>query len=105
MKRILLAMLAAWTCIGAAHAGDSRKPNIIYILADDLGYGDLGCYGQKKIKTPNLDKMAAQGLRFTQHYAGNAVCAPSRCVLKFSLFPFCLHLARVSFTIPLNAAG
>src|SRR5262249_7707633 len=52
-----------------------------YILADDLGYGDLGCYGQKKIKTPNLDKMAAQGLRFTQHYAGNAVCAPSRCVL------------------------
>ena len=81
MKRILLAMLAAWTCIGAAHAGDSRKPNIIYILADDLGYGDLGCYGQKKIKTPNLDKMAAQGLRFTQHYAGNAVCAPSRCVL------------------------
>jgi arylsulfatase A len=81
MKRILLALLAAWTCIGAAHAGDSRKPNIIYILADDLGYGDLGCYAQKKIKTPNLDKMAAQGLRFTQHYAGNAVCAPSRCVL------------------------
>lgn len=59
----------------------AKKPNIIYILADDLGYGDLGCYGQKEIATPNLDKMAAEGIRFTQHYAGNAVCAPSRCCL------------------------
>jgi arylsulfatase A-like enzyme len=59
----------------------ARKPNIIFILADDLGYGDLGCYGQKKIKTPNLDRMAAQGVRFTQAYAGSTVCAPSRCAL------------------------
>jgi arylsulfatase len=59
----------------------SRKPNIIFILADDLGYGDLGVYGQKKIRTPNLDRMAAEGLRFTQFYAGSPVCAPSRCVL------------------------
>jgi arylsulfatase A-like enzyme len=58
-----------------------RKPNIIYILADDLGYGDLGCFGQQKIKTPNLDKMAAEGMKFTQHYAGSTVCAPSRCTL------------------------
>lgn len=58
-----------------------RKPNIVFILADDLGYGDLGCYGQKKIKTPNLDRMAAQGMRFTQAYAGSTVCAPSRCAL------------------------
>ena len=57
------------------------KPNIIYILADDLGYGELGSYGQQLIATPNLDKMAAQGLRFTDHYAGATVCAPSRCVL------------------------
>ncbi len=56
-------------------------PNIIYILADDLGYGELGCYGQKKIRTPNIDRLAAQGLRFTQHYSGSPVCAPSRCVL------------------------
>ena len=60
---------------------NKRKPNIIYILADDLGYGDLGCYGQRKIKTPNLDKMAAGGMKFTQHYSGSTVCAPSRCAL------------------------
>jgi arylsulfatase A-like enzyme len=61
------------------------KPNIISILADDLGYGDLGCYGQQKIRTPNLDRMAAEGMRFTDHYAGSAVCAPSRCVLMTGL--------------------
>lgn len=59
----------------------SRYPNIILILADDLGYSELGCYGQEKIKTPNLDRMAAEGMRFTQFYAGAPVCAPSRCVL------------------------
>ncbi len=57
------------------------KPNIIYIMADDLGYGDLGCYGQKEIKTPHIDKLAEEGIRFTQHYAGSTVCAPSRCSL------------------------
>ena len=57
------------------------KPNIIFILADDLGYGELGSYGQTKIRTPNLDMLAAQGMRFTQHYSGSPVCAPSRCVL------------------------
>ena len=54
------------------------KPNIIYILADDLGYGDLGTYGQQKIETPNIDKLADSGMKFTQHYAGSPVCAPSR---------------------------
>jgi arylsulfatase A-like enzyme len=57
------------------------KPNIILILADDLGYSDIGCYGQTRIKTPNLDRMAAEGMRFTQCYAGSTVCAPSRSVL------------------------
>ncbi len=57
------------------------KPNIIFIMADDLGYADIGPYGQTKIQTPNLDKMAEEGIRFTQHYAGNTVCAPSRCAL------------------------
>ncbi len=55
--------------------------NIIFILADDLGYGDLGCYGQQQIATPNIDLMAAEGMRFTDHYAGSTVCAPSRCAL------------------------
>jgi len=57
------------------------KPNIVYILADDLGYGELGCYGQEKIETPHIDALAANGIRFTQHYSGSPVCAPSRCVL------------------------
>jgi arylsulfatase A-like enzyme len=61
--------------------GQKRKPNIILFLADDLGYGDLGCYGQKFIKTPHLDEMAAAGIRFTDFYSGSTVCAPSRCTL------------------------
>ena len=56
------------------------RPNIIYILADDLGYAELGCYGQEKIETPNIDLLAANGMRFTQNYAGTAVSAPSRCI-------------------------
>ena len=66
---------AAMTAIGA------ERPNLIWIMADDLGYGDLGCYGQQVIATPNLDRMARQGMRFTQFYAGATVCAPSRSVL------------------------
>ncbi len=61
------------------------KPNIIYILADDMGVHDLGCYGQQLIKTPNIDKMAAEGMLFTQHYAGSTVCAPSRGTLMTGL--------------------
>ncbi|MGY8654722.1 MAG: arylsulfatase [Verrucomicrobiia bacterium] len=63
----------------------AAKPNIIYIMVDDLGYGDLGCYGQKRIKTPNIDKLAKQGMKFSQFYAGSTVCAPSRCVLMTGL--------------------
>lgn len=58
-----------------------QQPNIVYILADDLGYGDLSCYGQTRFQTPNLDKMASGGMLFTQHYSGTSVCAPSRCSL------------------------
>ena len=63
----------------AARAAD--RPNLIWIMADDLGYGEVGCYGQRLIQTPRLDRMAAEGMRFTQFYAGSTVCAPSRCVL------------------------
>lgn len=61
------------------------KPNIIYILADDLGYGDLSCYGQQSFQTPNLDNLAMQGMKFTQHYSGSTVCAPSRSSLMTGL--------------------
>lgn len=61
--------------------GKTEKPNIIYILADDLGYGDLSCYGQELFSTPHIDQLAAAGMRFTQHYSGNTVCAPSRSAL------------------------
>ena len=60
-------------------------PNIVFIIADDLGYGELGCYGQQKIKTPNIDRLAAEGMRFTQAYAGSHVCQPSRSVLMTGL--------------------
>ncbi len=67
---------------GSAVAAElAPRPNIVFILADDLGYGDLGCYGQQGIRTPNLDRLAADGVRFTQCYAGSTVCAPSRCCL------------------------
>lgn len=62
-------------------AQKNTKPNVIYILADDLGYGDLSCYGQKKFSTPNLDKLAERGIKLTQHYSGSTVCAPSRSAL------------------------
>ena len=89
--RVLLLALAATNLFSLrAQPGYSlrpaeRKPSIIFILADDLGYGDLGRYGQTKIKTPNLDKLAAEGMRFTSFYAGSTVCAPSRCALMTGL--------------------
>ncbi len=92
MKRneAIMFCLAAMTILSfnayrcrAAEPG--HKPNIVFILADDLGYGDLGCYGQKKIRTPVLDQLAKDGLRFTNAYAGSTVCAPSRCALMTGL--------------------
>src|SRR5688572_10653484 len=81
MRSLLTALLLACASVASAAAGQGSKPNIIFILADDLGYGELGSYGQKLIQTPHLDKMAAEGMRFTQFYAGSTVCAPSRSVL------------------------
>ncbi|HKX28065.1 MAG TPA: arylsulfatase [Blastocatellia bacterium] len=66
-----------WTATGST----ARRPNLILIQADDLGYGELSCYGQRQFKTPNLDRLAAEGTRFTQYYAGSTVCAPSRSAL------------------------
>ena len=78
--KIIIAVLLSVTCSQRSFA-QSKKPNIILILADDLGYGDLGCYGQQKIETPNLDRLAKMGVRFTQFYSGSTVCAPARCAL------------------------
>ena len=70
------------SCGTSRRPGDTaRPPNIVFLMADDLGYGDLGCFGQQKIRTPNIDRLAATGLKFTQAYAGCTVCAPSRSVL------------------------
>lgn len=72
---LVVGTMAVSTCLAA------EKPNVIFILADDLGYGEVGCFGQEKIKTPSLDAMANEGMKITRHYAGAPVCAPSRCVL------------------------
>jgi len=87
---LMLTMLAAFT--GCSSPVPQAPPNIIYILADDLGYAELGSYGQEKIQTPHLDQLAADGMRFTQHYCGNAVCAPSRCVLMTGKHPGHAHV-------------
>ena len=83
MRRIgsTFAVLALLLAVTAAAATAADRPNVIFILADDLGYGDLGSYGQQVIRTPSLDRMAAEGIRFTYFYAGATVCAPSRSVL------------------------
>jgi arylsulfatase A len=77
--------LLAALCVFSFATFAVEKPNVIFILADDLGYGEVGAFGQKKIKTPNLDRMAAEGMRFRQAYAGATVCAPSRCALMTGL--------------------
>ena len=77
LVRLALVAVVSLSLAKAAQA-EAARPNIIFILADDLGYSELGSYGQKKIKTPHLDRLATQGMRFTRNYCGNAVCAPSR---------------------------
>ena len=82
MNKLFLALsvLLSVVCT-ASSSGQNEKPNIIYILADGLGYGDLSCYGQDMFRTPNIDRLAREGMLFTQHYAGSTVCAPSRSAL------------------------
>ena len=88
MNRSLALWLVVFSVfLSLIQAASARMPNIILILADDLGYGDLGCYGQEKIRTPNVDRIAEEGMKFTSHYSGNAVCAPSRCVLMTGKHP------------------
>lgn len=78
---LCLMWLVTSLAIGAEPSLRAERPNVVFILADDLGYNELGCYGQKRIRTPHLDRLCSQGMRFTQNYSGAPVCAPSRCVL------------------------
>lgn len=79
--RVSVVVLTFLVLATTSFAADEKRPNIILIMADDLGYGDLSCYGQKHFSTPNIDRLAKEGTRFTDYYAGSTVCAPSRCVL------------------------
>ncbi len=83
LKLVSATALSVSGCHRAGHrtGAGKRRPNIVFIMADDLGYSELGCYGQDKIKTPHIDALAQQGMRFTQYYSGSAVCAPARCNL------------------------
>ena len=81
MIRNIVAFLVVFPLLIGHLCADETKPNIVYILLDDAGYGDLSCYGQKKFKTPNIDRLAAEGMKFTDHYSGSTVCAPTRCSL------------------------
>ena len=78
MKKLILTLVAVF--LGQATEAKQR-PNFIFIMVDDAGYGDFSCFGQEKFMTPNIDRMAAKGMKFTQHYSGSTVCAPTRCCL------------------------
>src|SRR5215207_2647578 len=78
LSRLLFLLLLILAPTLVAQAAETR-PNVVFILADDLGYGDLSCYGATDIKTPNIDKLARQGVRFTQFYSNGPVCTPTRC--------------------------
>lgn len=85
----MVRLLSVLCCVAVCVCGEAAEsqPNVIFIMADDLGVGELGCYGQTKIKTPAIDKLARQGVRFTQFYSGSPVCAPARCVLMTGKSP------------------
>ncbi len=87
----MVAMGVSLLVLASASAENPRTPNIIYILADDLGMGDLGIYGQEKLKTPNIDRIGLEGMRFHDHYSGNTVCSPSRAVLMTGQHPGHVH--------------
>lgn len=87
MSRIIPVLVLVTLLVQTAFLSAEDLPNVVLLLADDLGYGELGCYGQKWIKTPNIDRLAEEGMRFTDFYSGNAVCAPSRCCLMTGKHP------------------
>jgi len=96
IARVITALLLApWPVLGALHASAPVRPNILFIMADDLGWRDLGCFGSRFHQTPNLDRLAARGVRFTQAYAANPLCSPTRSSVLTGLWP-----ARTGITAP-----
>lgn len=87
MKRIVPIFIVLALLIASTAAAEPSRPNVIFILADDLGYGDLSCFGQARFQTPNIDRLAREGIKLTAHYAGSNVCAPSRCALLSGKHP------------------
>src|SRR5690554_5390536 len=91
------------TCTSSQEQKENPPPNIIYIYADDMGVGDVGCYGQQYIETPNIDRMAEEGIRFTQHYTGAPICAPARCCLLTGKHSGNAYI-RMNYEIPDSSA-
>ena len=92
---LLCLSLTLWGCAPASES--SGPPNFVIIFADDLGYGDLGCYGSPTLQTPRLDRMAEEGMRFTSFYVAASVCTPSRAALLTGSYPFRVNLPKVLF--------
>lgn len=99
LRAVVIFLLAVSAAFSADTAADKRKPNFVIILADDLGYGDLGCYGHPSIRTPNLDRMAAEGVRFTDFYVAAEVCTPSRAALLTGRYPIRSGMAHSQFRV------
>ena len=99
MRRVVVSVLAIMCC-STAMAQDSRPPNIVLILVDDMGWTDVGCFGSTYYETPNIDRLAAQGMRFTQAYAACAVCSPTRASVLTGRYP-----ARIGITDWIHATG
>src|SRR4051812_46797209 len=88
MRWMLLVVMGGWLAACSSARGDVKKPvNVVIILTDDQGYSDLGCYGSTRIKTPRIDRMATEGIRFTDFYAAASVCTPSRAALLTGCYP------------------
>jgi arylsulfatase A len=97
MKKILLSIVLVAAAMATFAQSSKRKPNIVVIMADDLGYGDIGCFGAKNVRTPNIDNLAAQGIKFTSFYSTSPVCSPSRAALITGRYPRRLGIDHVFF--------
>src|SRR6187402_2075576 len=86
MKSLVLAFAALVVCLSRLQAAEAR-PNIVMVLIDDMGWGDFSCFGNKEARTPNIDRVAAEGLKFTQFYVNAPICSPSRCALMTGQYP------------------